>query len=108
MTADEVSFAGGLNWTNLSSPYAWYYTNSENASITWTNVWWLLSSNVWYHEYSLLFVVRGSKYPGYLSNNFMENSVVVRPVISISKCAKVKSGIGTPESPYEIDESSCN
>ena len=108
MTADEVSFAGGLNWTNLSSPYAWYYTNSENASITWTNVWWLLSSNVWYHEYSLLFVVRGSKYPGYLSNNFMENSVVVRPVISISKCAKVKSGIGTPESPYEIDENSCN
>ena len=33
---------------------------------------------------------------------------VVRPVISITKCAKVKSGNGTPESPYEIDENSCS
>ena len=38
----------------------------------------------------------------------MNISITVRPVISISKCVKVKSGIGTPDSPYEIDENSCN
>ena len=38
----------------------------------------------------------------------INSSGSIRPVISISECAKVKSGIGTPESPYEIDENSCN
>ena len=38
----------------------------------------------------------------------INSSGSIRPVISISKCAKVKSGIRTPESPYEIDENSCN
>ena len=47
MTVDEVSFAGGKSYTKLSSPYAWYYTNSEGGSITGTKLWWLISSFYW-------------------------------------------------------------
>ena len=47
MTVDKVSFAGGKIYTKLSSPYAWYYTNSEGGSITGTKLWWLISSFYW-------------------------------------------------------------
>ena len=40
MTADEVSFAGGLYGTNAPT---WYYYNSANGSSTGSNWWWLLS-----------------------------------------------------------------
>ena len=43
MTEDEVSFAGRVYNTNLSSPYAWYYTNSVGGSITKSEAWWLIS-----------------------------------------------------------------
>ena len=109
MTADEVSFAGGLYLTSLSSPYAWYYTNSSNNSVTGTHWWWLISPYYWFGStsVSVVFYVRGSYSPGTLDDDDVDYSDAVRPVISISKCAKVKSGIGTPASPYEIDENSC-
>ena len=109
MTADEVSFAGGKAWTSLKSPYAWYYTNSASGSITGTSSWWLLSSYDWDSSESDVFYIRSSSlYPANLHRDLVSGSYAVRPVISISKCAKVKSGIGTPDSPYEIDENSCS
>ena len=108
MTADEISFSGGFNGTSLSSPYAWYYTNSASGSITGTNHWWLLSPYRCFGSYQYVFHVIGSYNPSYLSGYDVNDTDAVRPVISISKCAKVKSGIGTPDSPYEIDENSCN
>ena len=122
MTADEVSFAGGVSDTSLSSPYAWYYINSKGTSITGVgteqNSWWLLSSSFWSANIThvRIFVVTGSINIStgklYSMGDPLSNSKyykdVVRPVISITKCAKVKSGNGTPESPYEIDENSCS
>ena len=108
MTADEVSFAGGVYGTSLSSPYAWYYTNSASGSIIGSNWWWLLSSFSSSSSGVGVFYIEGSRVPGDMLYNYVNISITVRPVISISKCAKVKSGIGTPESPYEIDENSCS
>ena len=108
MTADEISFAGGVYDTNLSSPYTWYYTNSASGSIIGSNCWWLLSSSCWDSSNSFVFHIVGSSNPGYFFNYYVSYSYAVRPVISISQCAIVKSGIGTPTDPYVVNENSCS
>ena len=108
MTADEISFAGGTLVATLSTPYVWYYTNSSGNSITGLNKWQLLSPFRWYSYHSTESVINDSNSPGFFGSDFVNSIGIVRPVISISKCAKVKSGNGTPESPYEIDENSCS
>ena len=110
MTADEIAFAGGVAGNKLSSPYAWYYANSKGASITGTDGWWSLSpddfwggsgANVWWNY--------GSEDPGSLAYGFVHGVYGVRPAISLSSCVGIKSGYGTPESPYEVDYTgSCN
>ena len=50
MTADEVSFAGGLYSTNAPT---WYYYNSANGSSTGLTWWWLLSPYCWDGSYAL-------------------------------------------------------
>lgn len=46
--------------------------------------------------------------PGQLKSNQVSYSYAVRPVLSLSSCVGIKSGIGTPESPYEVDyDGSC-
>ena len=105
MTADEVVFAGGRISRNLSSPYAWYYTNSEGSSIVGSNSWWTLSPRSWSGSVSSVHRVYDL---GKIESNTVNFGFTIRPVISLSQCAKVKSGIGTPESPYEINESSCS
>ena len=107
MTADEISFAGGVYGTSLSSPYAWYYTNSASGSITGTNWWWLLSSSYWYSSYSRVFYVDGSNTPGSLGSYNVYYSDAVRPVVSLASCAQI-TGTGTSTDPYKVDESSCS
>ena len=107
MTADEISFAGGVYGTELSSPYPWYYTNSASGSITGSKYWWLLSSSDWNGSYSYVFHVIGSNNPGNLRSSFVNNSGAVRPVVSLASCAQI-TGTGTATNPYEIDESSCS
>ena len=109
MTADEISFAGGVYGTSLSSPYAWYYTNSASGSITGTNLWRLLSSYEWDGSYSFVFSVYGSNNPnpGRLYSGFVNNSDAVRPVISLASCVKI-TGTGTSTDPYVVDyDNSC-
>ena len=108
MTADEISFAGGVFTINLPSPYTWYYTNSQGTSIVGLDYWWLLSPNGWSISKSNVFYIYGSEEPGYFTGGNVSTSNAIRPVISISSCATIKSGNGTPESPYEIDETSCS
>ena len=108
MTADEISFAGGKELHGLKSPFAWYYTNSVGSSIMGKNYWWLLSPNRWSSSSeSGVYEVGNSIGNGGLSNYTVNTSLAVRPVISLSSCVGIKSGIGTPASPYEIDENSC-
>ncbi len=108
MTADEIVFAGGLNGKDLTSPYAWYYTNSEGNSIVGSNFWWTLTPYYWSTSYALNFTVRGSSNPGYMTNSYVNGERVIRPVISLSSNARIKSGDATANNPYEIDEVNYN
>ena len=101
MTADEVSFAGGVYGTNAPT---WYYKNSANGSSTGSAWWWLLSPYYWNGSYAYVFLVYGSSGPGYLSNDYVSNTGGVRPVISLKSCIKYSTGNGSASDPYTIKE----
>ncbi len=102
MTADEVAYAGGKAFTNLPSPYAWYYLNSAGGSITGSTYWYSLSPIYWYCSFSWVWGVAGSDNTGYLGRNDVLGSLAVRPAISLKFCIKYSTGNGAPETPYEI------
>ena len=106
MTADEIMRAGGKSATDLTSPYAWYYLNSANGSITGDTWWWLLSPDYWYGSYASVSLVGGSSYPGRLVDNDVNNARGVRPAVSLKSCTLYSTGNGTSETPYEIVETS--
>ncbi len=103
MTADEVSFAGGLWATNAST---WYYYNSANGSSTGSNWWWLLSPRLWIGGYASVFNVNGSSGPGRLYFDDVNNSYGVRPSVSLKSCVKTSGGDGSASTPYTIEETS--
>ena len=104
MTADEVSFAGGVRGRTLSSPYAWYYTNSKGTSIVGSYGWWTISP---YESYRLFHIYDDGILEIYGMLPYA-NGITVRPSISLDSCVQIKSGNGTPEAPYEIDyDGSC-
>ena len=102
MTADEIVYAGGKAFTNLPSPYAWYYLNSAGGSITGSTYWYSLSPIYWYGSFSWVWGVAGSDNTGYLGRNDVLGSLAVRPVISLKSCTLYSTGNGAPETPYEI------
>ena len=104
MTADEVSFAGGLWVTNAPT---WYYYNSANKSSTGSTWWYLLSPLRWDGSLANVFRVYGSSYPGRLSgvNVIGVSSSSVRPAISLKSCVKTSGGDGSAGAPYTIEES---
>ena len=104
MTADEISYAGGVAYT--SAPM-WYYTNSTLESSTGEEYWWSLSPFYWYHGNAYSWNVIGSDGPGLLSyDGVVYYSFGVRPVVSLKSCIKYSTGNGTSETPYEIVETS--
>ncbi len=102
MTADEVAYAGGYRYNNLTSPYAWYYLNSAGGSITGSTYWWLLSPYDWRGNSARVWFVRGSVGPGNLDYSYVNSSRGVRPVVSLKSCTLYSTGNGTASSPYEI------
>ena len=101
MTADEVSFAGGL-W-NKNAP-TWYYYNSAKGSSTGSTWWWLLSPYDWRGSYARVFSVYGSSSPGYLYDDYVYNASGVRPAISLKSCTLYSTGDGSASDPYTIKE----
>ena len=101
MTADEVSFAGGLYGTNAPT---WHYYNSANGSSTGLTWWWLLSPSSWDGSYAYVFRVYGSSNPGYLLNNNVNSANGVRPAVSLKSCVKTSGGDGSASAPYTIEE----
>ena len=100
MTADEVSFAGGLFYTKAPT---WYYYNSANGSSTGDTWWWLLSPYNWDGR-ARVFNVYGSSNPGYLDRNIVDGTYGVRPAISLKSCIKYSTGDGSASDPYTIKE----
>ena len=101
MTADEVSFAGGLY---LTSAPTWYYYNSANKSSTGSTDWWLLSPGSWGGGGALVFGVVGSSGPGIFGGSGVDGTRGVRPVISLKSCIKYSTGNGSASDPYTIKE----
>ena len=104
MTADEVSFAGGVMYTNAST---WYYYNSAKGSSTGSTWWWLLSPEFWYDSGAYVSQVFGLDHPGYLDYRRVgdaRDSSGVRPVVSLKSCVKTSGGNGSASDPYTIKE----
>ena len=98
ITIDELSYAGGIESTKLTAPYAWYYTNANGESITGDERPWSLSPG----EYSCVWYWNGSNYPGSLSRSLVRFSDAVRPSVSLSSCNLISRGDGSPENPYVV------
>ncbi|CDE98688.1 unknown [Clostridium sp. CAG:628] len=109
MTSDEISYAGGESYTDLTAPYAWYYLNSAGGSITGSNAWWSLSPNFWSGSYSFFWFVYGSVNPGNLNHSRVVVSLAVRPSVSLKSCNLISGGDGSANNPYIVktDGSSC-
>ena len=103
MTADEVSFAGGVYFTYAET---WYYYNSANGSSTGSTYWWLLSPDSWDGFDAYVFHVHGSRDPGSFTTNLPTNAFGVRPAISLKSCIKYSTGNGSANNPYTILETS--
>ena len=101
MTADEVSFAGGVYATNATP---WYYKNSANGSSTGSTWWWLLSPLDWFGSLASVFIVDGSSGPGDLSGSRVDVARGVRPAVSLKSCVKTSGGDGSASDPYSIRE----
>ena len=106
MTADEVSFAGGVYLKNAET---WYYYNSEKGSSTGSTWWWLLSPYYWGGGNAYVFGVYGSSHPGHLNNYRVNGAGSVRPAVSLKSCVKTSGGDGSATNPYTIleTESGC-
>ena len=101
MTADEVSFAGGVSDTNAPT---WYYYNSANDSSTNLTWWWLLSPVNWIGGGASVFHVGGSSRPGFLDYGRVDGPHGVRPAISLKSCTLYSTGNGSASDPYTIKE----
>ena len=99
MTVDELVFAGGAY--REESALTWYYYNSVKGSSTGKISWWLMSPYDWGAN-SSVFRTYGSDSPGFLYARRVDDTLGVRPVISIKGDNLWKSGDGTASSPYEI------
>ena len=106
MTINELSYAGGQAGESLTVPYAWYYTNANGESIAGSAAFWSLSPIYWYASRSYVWGVYGSGDPGGLYAIDVGTTRAVRPVLSLKSCIKYSTGNGTPETPYEIVETS--
>ena len=105
MTADEISYAGGV-W--IKNAATWYYLNSKgNASIkNGQNEWWLLSAASWdTDKSSVVFKISSAQdRKAQFGAQSVQYKLHVRPVISLKKDLIYKSGDGSATSPYTIEE----
>ena len=103
MTADEISYAGGV--FKLDNHNVWYNYNSNNEKIT--DIWWWLMTPWnylnWYKKPTVFVAYKGGQIGGSRVSEDAENGAV-RPVISIKGENIWKSGDGSAEHPYEIEE----
>ena len=107
MTADEVAYAGGVFYTESKYPFYWVYNNADNISITNSIIWWTMTPNSGSPNLSTgrgsWFGVNTTK-PGRIGNPGRIYPLAVRPVISLKADMVYKSGDGSAEAPYEIEE----
>ena len=101
MTADEISYAGGV--FKLDNHNVWYNYNSNDEKIT--DIWWWLMTpwgyQNWYKKPALFVTYRRGQIGGNRIEETSENGAV-RPVISINGNNIWKNGDGSATNPYEV------
>ena len=102
MTADEIAFAGGVAFQNMSTPYAWFISNSAGTQVS--TDWWSLSPSGWFDGGAGVWDWNSGG--ANLSSNYVNDASAVRPAISLKSCIKYSTGNGIYETPYEIVETS--
>ena len=111
MTADEIAYAGGKAFTDLPSPYAWYYLNSAGGSITGSTPWswYVLSPFGWTGSFSFVWGIGDPRAPGRLFDSGADGGASVRPSVSLLSCNLISGGDGSANNPYIVktDGSSC-
>ena len=111
MTADEIAYAGGKAFTDLPSPYAWYYLNSAGGSITGSTPWswYVLSPFGWTGSFSFVWGIGDPRAPGCLFDSGASGGTSVRPSVSLLSCNLISRGDGSANNPYIVktDGSSC-
>jgi len=91
LTADELSFAGGIN--DSSNANNLFYLYSDSGSY-WTMTPNYNSTSGTSHNYHYS--------NGYITSTQISNSRGIRPVINLKANTKIVSGEGTIDSPFEI------
>ena len=102
MTADEIAFAGGVAFQNMSTPYAWFISNSAGTQVS--TDWWSLSPILWGGSSASVWYWNSGD--ASLNVSYVYGTYAVRPAISLKSCIKYSTGNGTYETPYEIVETS--
>ena len=97
MTADEVSYAGGVYAKPNTSAY--YSLNASGGSSTGSASWWTMSPHYYSANISNTFLVAAH---GALSFTNVHLSDVVRPVVSLKSSVLVTGGSGTGSNPYTL------
>ena len=100
MTADEMAFAGGEVDQTMSTPYAWFISNSSGTKVS--NYWWSLSPLLWNEVFAREWFWGSDS--AFLSDDNVDNAYAVRPAISLKSCTLYGTGNGTAENPYTIQE----
>jgi len=119
MTADEVSYAGGVYKTQNTKSY--YYLNKARGSSTGSSWWWTMSPSSYLYwngipepaslftstrlvtgSVAYMFGVGGSGDPGRLGSNDVSATHVVRPVVSLKAEVGVIGGDGSSNNPYTV------
>ena len=99
ITADEISYAGGLYGSGNSSYYI-----AQNAS-SGANFWWTMSPDN-FSGFAYVFIVGGRpSVTGTLLTGGVDDANPpggVRPVISLKSCVLASGGDGTASNPYTV------
>ena len=103
MTADEIAFAGGVAYQTMSTPYAWFISNSAGTKVSTS--WWSLSPVRWYGSNARVWSWASDD--ACLDNGYVSGvnpARGVRPALSLKSCIKYSTGNGTYNEPYVIKE----
>ena len=100
ITADETVYAGSS--FELNNGNIWHIKNSDLKSSFGDNNWWTMSPSIWNTANSYNSVVRSTY--ARIEGHASYEDYYVRPVISIKGDNTWKSGDGSAEHPYEIED----
>ena len=98
MTADEITFAGGVAFKKMSTPYAWFISNSAGTQVS--SGWWSLSPVRWSGPRPSAWLWNSGG--ALLGFNSVDLTYAVRPAVSLKSCNLISRGDGSANNPYTI------